>query len=92
MDALPFMENIAKSKPPQFKDLTSVIRWGLSSGQVRDKISARASMPAQVIPVEDKPTGLTKYVWRTDLLASKQYWEGWFKGLTQTFLDCKIKK
>lgn len=49
-------------------------------------------MPAQVVPVVDKPTGLTKYVWRTDLLASKQYWEGWFKGLTQTFLDCKTKK
>lgn len=49
-------------------------------------------MPAQVVPVVDQPTGLTKYVWRTDLLASKQYWETWFKGLTQAYLDCRTKK
>lgn len=64
-----------------------MIKYGIQSGQVRDKRSARVSMPAQVREVEDKVTGLKKYVWRTDLLASKQYWEGWFKGLTNTFLN-----
>jgi hypothetical protein len=32
-------------------------------------------------------TGIEKYVWRTDLMASKPYWEGWFKDLTHCFLD-----
>lgn len=40
----------------------------------------------------DKPTGLTKYVWRTDLLASQQYWKDWFRGLTKTFLEVPLKK
>lgn len=47
-----------------------MIKYGIQSGQVRDKRSARVSMPAQVRPVLDKPTGLTKYVWRTDLMAT----------------------
>jgi len=92
MDALPFMEQIVHNRPRQFPDLKSVIRFGIQSGQVRDKRSARVSMPEQVVETADKVTGLKKYVWRTDLLASKAYWEGWFKGLTQAFLDLKVKK
>jgi len=49
-------------------------------------------MPAQVREVVDKPTGLKKYVWRTDLLASKEYWPGWFDGLTQQFLNLTTAK
>lgn len=49
-------------------------------------------MPAQVRAVVDKPTGLTKYVWRTDLLATQQYWQGWFRGLTKSFLESPLKK
>jgi len=48
-----------------------VIKYGIQSGQVRDKRSARVSMPAQVKPVIDGPTKLTKYVWRTDLIATQ---------------------
>lgn len=74
MEALPFMEQIVKNRPYHFTDLQSVIKWGLQSGQVRDKRSARVSMPAQVREVIDAPTGLKKYVWRTDLMKSQQYW------------------
>ena len=49
-------------------------------------------MPKQVVAVTDKPTGLTKYVWRTNLMASKPYWTQWFKGLTKTFLDIPLPK
>lgn len=42
--------------------------------------------------VVDKPTGLTKYVWRTDLMKSQQYWKEWFNGLTKQFLDIPLKK
>ena len=49
-------------------------------------------MPAQVVKVTDQATGLDKYVWRTDLLATKQYWEQWFKDLTSKFLKVKTKK
>ena len=49
-------------------------------------------MPAQVVEKVDPATGKTVYVWRTDLLASKQYWVEWFKGLTACYLDLKIPK
>lgn len=40
----------------------------------------------------DQPTGLKKYEWKTDLLATKQFWPEWFEGLTQTFLSLQTKK
>ena len=46
MEALPYMETIVKNRPKQFPDLTSVVRYGIQNGQVRDRISARVSMPA----------------------------------------------
>jgi protein phosphatase methylesterase 1 len=92
MEALPFMEQIVKNRPVHFQNLQGAIKWGLQSGQVRDRKSARVSMPAQVVEVVDKPTGLKKYVWRTDLMASQQYWTQWFKGLTRAFLDSPLKK
>ena len=75
MEALPFMERFVKARPPRFGDIASVIKYGLQNGQVRDRISARISMPAQVVEATDKLTGLKKYHWRTDLLAHKPYWE-----------------
>lgn len=49
-------------------------------------------MPPQVVPHTDEATGVTKYAWRTDLLATKPYWEGWFRGLTQCFLGVRVPK
>ena len=92
MEALPMMENIVNARPQRFGDYPSVVKYGISSGQVKDKRSARVSMPAQVVEQVDKPTGLKKYVWRTDLLKTMPFWEGWFKGLTETFLNVKVKK
>ena len=49
-------------------------------------------MPAQVVEKEDSTSGKKYYVWRTDLLASKEYWVEWFKGLTEMFLNLRIPK
>lgn len=46
MEALPFMEQIVKNRPVHFPDLPSVVKYGVLGGQVRDKRSARVSMPA----------------------------------------------
>ena len=92
MEALPFMENIVLSRPPEFKSLASVVQYGVKSGTVKDIESARVSMPDQVIAKIEEGTGIKKYIWRTDLLATKTYWEGWFKGLTQCFLNVRVPK
>ena len=31
-------------------------------------------------------------MWRTNLLASKDYWNEWFQGLTEIFLGIQTKK
>lgn len=49
-------------------------------------------MPAQVVEKTDQKSGKTKYVWRTDLMASKDYWVEWFTGLTDAFLNVAMKK
>jgi len=48
MEALPFMEQIVKNRPVHFPDLASVVKYGVIGGQVKNKKSARISMPAQV--------------------------------------------
>ena len=48
-------------------------------------------MPDQVIAKQNE-SGQVKYVWRTDLMATKPYWEQWFKGLTQCFLGVRVPK
>ena len=92
MEALPFMEQIVRSRPVQFASLQSVVKYGYTSGTVRDLESARVSMPAQDDEKDDSTTGKKYYVWRTDLLASKEYWVEWFKDLTQIFLNLRIPK
>jgi protein phosphatase methylesterase 1 len=57
MEALPFMENIVMSRPPEFKSLSSVIQWAVKTGQVKDLESARVSMPPQVVAQVDEASG-----------------------------------
>ena len=54
--------------------------------------SARVSMPAQVVEFTDEEIDRSYYVWRTDLLQTKKYWNEWFEGLTDAFLEVKVKK
>tara|TARA_B110000305_G_C19097968_1_gene473928 strand:- start:81 stop:620 length:540 start_codon:yes stop_codon:yes gene_type:complete len=91
MDALPFMEQIVCNRPSQFSSLQSVVKYGVNSNTVRNLTSARVSMPPQVVKKTDTK-GKELYYWRTDLLASKQYWTEWFTGLTETFLNIKLPK
>jgi pimeloyl-ACP methyl ester carboxylesterase len=91
MDALPFMEDIVSKRPTHFKDLQSVVKYGVTSQTVRCLESAKVSMPPQVRQ-ETKDDGSTQYVWRTDLMASKDHWVGWFKDLTADFLGLRMPK
>lgn len=63
----------------------------MSSGSIKNATSARVSTPATF---KEKPDGKggKVYVWRTDLLKTKEYWEGWFKGLSKAFLAVPLLK
>ena len=49
---------------------------------MRNRASAKVSVPPLVFLNEE--TG--KYNWKNNLMSSKDYWLGWFTGLTQDFL------
>lgn len=34
----------------------------------------------------------SKYTWRIDLSKTESFWTGWFKGLSQKFLDIRVPK
>lgn len=40
------------------------------------------------LPPDEGP----KYTWRIDLSQTEPFWSGWFKGLSQKFLDMRIPK
>lgn len=69
-----------------------MVQYGVKSGTIKDLESAKVSMPDQVVSQHDAATSTDKFVWKTDLLASKAYWEDWFRGLTQCFLNVRVPK
>lgn len=84
--ALPFMEQIVEGRPASFSSMKEVIKYGLLSGQVKKLESARLTMPDLVVEKEGQ------FVWKTDLLGSKDFWKGWFKGMNKAFLDVELPK
>lgn len=75
--ALPFMEQIVESRPTEFKSMSDAIKYGVISGQVRNLESARVTMPDLIAEKDGK------FVWKTKLLASKDYWKEWFTGMNK---------
>lgn len=59
------------------------------SRTIRNSTSARASVPS-LIYEESQPSDASRpWVWRTDLSATKPFWENWFIGLSRKFLDSR---
>lgn len=63
----------------------------MTSGTIKRIESSRISTPATLVETKDKK-GSTVYTWRTDLSKTKEFWEGWFKGLSKAFLAVPIPK
>ena len=83
-ESLPHMIELLQNRPTSFPSLEIAIRWSVRSKLVRNLESAKVSIPAQL--KLDESSG--KYVWRTDLLKSKPFWDGWFDNLSKKFLSC----
>ena len=83
LEALSHMNSIINARPTQFNTTDEAVEWAISHRQIRNRESARISIPSQLI----ESNGIFK--WRTDLKASSQYWDGWFKGLSEKFLKMR---
>lgn len=86
MDALKSMETYLSTRPKSFPSLASGIEWHVKSRTIRNTISARVSVPSLLQESKTKPD---TWYWRTDLAATKPFWEDWFIGLSRKFLESR---
>ncbi|KAF9301235.1 Protein phosphatase methylesterase 1 [Mortierella antarctica] len=92
IETLSHLHGWLERRPNSFRSIDRVVQWGIKSGTVRNTESARVSFPPLVIPSAGSTAQNPEYVWRTDLVASEQYWKEWFTGLTQKFLSSRTAK
>ncbi|KAL4967962.1 putative ribosomal protein/carboxylic ester hydrolase (Ppe1) [Aspergillus stella-maris] len=89
MDALQSMETYLSTRPSRFPSLASGIEWHTRSRTIRNRTSARVSVPS-LLYHEDVPVDPSKpWVWRTNLAETKSFWEDWFVGLSKKFLEAR---
>ncbi|KAF9428440.1 Protein with carboxyl methyl esterase activity [Podila epigama] len=92
IETLSHLHGWLERRPNSFRSIDRVVQWGVKSGTVRNVESARVSFPPLVVPSAASTDKAPEYVWRTDLVASEQYWKEWFTGLTQKFLSSRTAK
>jgi len=90
MEALPYMESVVSSRPKEFESIDDAVDWNINSSTIHNYESSKISTIGLL--KEDLMNGKKRYTWITDLLASKIFWEEWFKGLTNDFLSIKLRK
>ena len=90
MEALPFMENIVNNRPETFPSIEKGIEYMFRSGTIKNLQSAKISVPPLL--EEIVINGKSMYKFKTNLMASKKYWNDWCIGLTKSFLSIKVPK
>lgn len=89
MAALQHMHRVLAARPARFRSEADAIEWTLRSGMVRNRTSARVSVPPQLVQRDGDGGAFT---WKTDLHASEPHWRGWFEGLSELFLSVPTTK
>ena len=88
MDALQSMQTYLSTRPVGFPSVESGIEWHIRSRTIRNSVSARTSVPSLLVHNEEARSS-RPWTWRTDLAATQPFWEGWFVGLSQKFLEAR---
>lgn len=81
LSALRRMPQVLASRPSKFVKEEDAVQWALRSRTCRSREVAEVSFLSQYRQVEDS---LVQIV---DLLPSEPHWEGWFKGLSEAFIN-----
>ncbi|KAG2439223.1 hypothetical protein HXX76_004585 [Chlamydomonas incerta] len=104
--ALPHMMNVLAGRPSSFPSLEEAVTWAVRSGMSRNREAAAVSMPGQLQQQEEEEAGgagaggagagggggAGRWTWRTHLELSRPYWEGWYTGLSEAFLQLTCPK
>ncbi|KAL3461066.1 Alpha/Beta hydrolase protein [Aspergillus heterothallicus] len=89
MDALQSMETYLSNRPSRFPSLASGIEWHTRSRTIRNRTSARVSVPALLHHEDNSSDPARPWIWRTNLAETKPFWEDWFVGLSRKFLEAR---
>lgn len=87
MEALKHMQTYLATRPKSFPSLEAAIEWHIRSRTLRNPQSARASVPSLLLQTPDG-----RWSWKTELAATKPFWENWFVGMSNKFLGGKGAK
>lgn len=87
---LPLSETLEpSSSPTKFENPHCIPEDAEESNEVNNDGPTAPKMKPPLTP--GTPEG-GKYTWRIDLSKSEIFWEGWFKGLSQMFLELPVPK
>ncbi|MCJ1422449.1 Protein phosphatase methylesterase 1 [Sticta canariensis] len=92
IDALQSMQSYLSTRPRSFPSLASGIEWHLRSRTIRNTTSARVSVPSllrQDLHSSSPLNDPSPWTWHTDLAATQPFWQGWFAGLSEKFLNAR---
>ena len=87
VESLHSMGSILAQRPARFIDIPAAIDWHIRTRRLRNSNSARVSVPALFAQSND-----SQYTWRTDLQATKPFWQDWFTDLSRKFLSLPCGK
>ncbi|KAI0172050.1 protein phosphatase methylesterase [Hypoxylon sp. FL1284] len=88
IDSLHSMPSYLSSRPAAFPSLEAAIDWHVRSRTIRNSVSARTSVPT-LLSRSDAPGDPRPWKWRTDLAATRPFWEHWYLGLSKKFLSAR---
>ena len=88
LSALPYMRQWIRDRKKSFSSIEDAVQYVVKAGHVRNYESATVSVPSQLSWSKERE----KFVWRTPLHKSEEYWEGWFKGMSRLFLGASAAK
>jgi len=87
IEALGHMRTYLSSRPPSFASVDAAVEWHVRSRTVRDVESAKASVPSLLRLDEEG-----RWVWKTDLRRTQDWWQEWFTGMSAKFLRGRAAK
>jgi protein phosphatase methylesterase 1 len=88
LEALRHMKAYLTLRPATFSSLDDAVEWHIASRTLRNRESARASVPGIVVPMMESGW----WRWRTDLSRTEEYWGEWFGGMSGKFLGSRGAK
>lgn len=91
--ALSAMDGVLRARPSHFPHPTDAVAWAVLSRTSRQPSSAAISIPSQLRwQADGEGDSGGSWGWRTDLLAARAHWDGWFRGLSQAFVEARPAK